>query len=327
MSQMKILRRFPVFLRLAIISAAGLVVLAGLIVLIIWQWYQLGQNPADNKATETQLFVVETGQSLDRIAEALKYRELIRSATAFRWYVRIGDHYSEFQAGNFEISPSMTVSEVVEVLKYGQATSNRVTILPGQRLDQVAEALVEQGFSRSVVATALNVDRYLDHPVAAWWPADPDNLEGYLYPETFNATGFDQADADSVVRRSLNELARILRDNPDLEAGFERQGLSVHQAVILASIIVQEAQRPEDQAQVAQVFFKRLNQGGVLGADPPVFYAHFALGEPLDLKGDHAYNTRVRPGLPPGPISNVSREALAAVANPAPGRLLFLPGW
>lgn len=314
--QAKFLRRFPLFLRLAIISAVGIILLAGLVVLIIWQWFQLGQKPADSRQTSLELFVVEQGQSLERIAEALEDRDLIRSATAFKWYVRVGDHYSEFQAGNFEVSPSMTVAEIVEILKYGQASNQRVTIFPGRRLDELAVSLQEQGFSDSIVTTALSADRWLDHPAAGWWPAGA-SLEGYLYPETFNVTGFEQSDADSLVRRSLNEFSRVLKDNPELEAGFGRQELTVHQAVVLASIVAGEASRPDDMAKVAQVFLKRYHRGASLGADSPVLYAHRAFGRSLDFKVDHDYNTRLRAGLPPGPISNVDIEALRAVAEPA----------
>ena len=315
--QAKFLRRFPLFLRLAIIAAVGLILLAGLIVLIIWQWYQLGQKPVDTRSVALELFVVEQGQSLERIAEALKDRELIRNTTVFEWYVRVGGDYSEFQAGDFEVSPSMTVAEIVEILKYGQASNRRVTIFPNRRLDQLATSLQEQGFTDAIVTTSLSADRWLDHPVARWWPAGSASLEGYLYPETFNVTGFEQSDADSLIRRSLNEFSRVLKDNPDLEAGFQQQQLSVHEAVILASIVTSEASRPEDLAKVAQVFLKRYHLGRPLGADPPVFYAHFALGRPLDFSVDHDYNTRLRPGLPAGAISNVGLEPLRAVANPA----------
>ena len=320
--QAKFLRRFPLFLRLAIISALGIILLAGLIVLIIWQWYQLGQKPADSRAVNIELFIVDQGQSLERIAEALEDRDLIRSATVFEWYVRVHGHYSEFQAGNFEVSPSMTVVEIVEILKSGQASNQRVTIFPGRRLDELAVSLQDQGFSDSIVTTALSADRWLDHPVAQWWP-DGASLEGYLYPETFNVTGFEQSDADSLIRRSLNELNRVLKDNPDFQAGFSRQNLTVHQAVILASIVANEASRPEDMAKVAQVFLKRYRQGARLESDLTVLYAHFALGRPLDFKVDHDYNTRLRPGLPPGPISNVGIEALRAVANPADSDYYF----
>lgn len=323
--QIRFLRRFPLFLRLAVMTAASLVVLFGLIVLIAWQWYQLGLKPVDPGDTQLELFIVDQGQTPKRTAEALEDRDLIKSAFAFEWYLRVGGHDGKnLQHGNFEISRSMSVPEIVEVLRHGQSSNSRVTIYPGLRLDQIFDSLVEQGFSRAVVTSALEADRYLDHPVAGWWPeGQTPSLEGYLYPETFNVTSFEQSDADSVVRRSLNEFAQVFKDNPSLEADLADRGLTVHQAVIFASIVAQEAERPDDMAKVSQVFFRRRNEGKALGADPPVFYAYHVLKRPIDFKADYPYNTRRVPGLPPTPISNFNDQALLATANPADTNYYF----
>ena len=316
-TQAKFLRRFPQVLRLAIMAAASLVVIFGLIVLIVWQWYQLRLKPIDPNNTEAVEFVVERDEKADEIAERLEDKELIKSAQAFKWYVRVGNH-DDYQAGSFEISQSMSVPEIVEVLRDAQASNTRVTIYPGLRLDEVADSLVEQGFGLSTVATALDASRYLDHPVARWWPrGQSPSLEGYLYPETFNVTDFEQSDADSIIRRSLNEFPQALKDNPDLESNFAARGLTVHQAVVLASIVEQEAKEPEDMPKIAQVFFKRLGRGAALQAGSTSDYAHSVLNQPLNFEINHPYNTHRNPGLPPGPISNVGEQALLAVANPA----------
>ena len=321
-TQIRFLRRFPRFLRLAIMTAASLVVLFGLIALIVWQRYQLGLKPVDPNNPEVELFVVDKDQKPSDTAKALEDRGLIKSSLIFEWYLRIDSNDGrDLQRGSFEISRAMSIPEIVDVLEDSQASNNRVTIFPGHRLDEIADSLEEQGFDPSVVATALDASRYADHPVARWWP-EPGNqpvslLEGYLYPETFNVTGFEQDDIDSIVRRSLDEFARVFKDNPDLEAKLAGRGLTVHQAVIFASIVAQEAERPDDMAKVAQVFFKRYNQGAVLGADPPVFYAYHVLNRPIDFHADYPYNTRRVPGLPPTPISNFGDQALLATANPA----------
>jgi UPF0755 protein len=127
-------------------------------------------------------------------------------------------------------------------------------------------------------------------------------------------------------------LVNLLTENfqmklsPDLTAGFERQGLSLHQAVTLASIVQREAVVADEMATIASVFLNRLAAGMNLDADPTVQYA---IGynprqgtwwtNPLstdDLKTDSPYNTYLYPGLPPGPISNPGLDALRAVAYP-----------
>ena len=310
-------------LRALLVFAGSLILVAAIVVFFIWRWYEQGQAPANRNQIETQLFTIDRGQTVGQIAINLKDEGLIQNPAVFKWYVRIGDHYSQFQAGNFQLSPAMTVAEVVAVLKRGQATNNEIIILPDQRLDQIEASLVSQGFPKAVIAAALKADKYLDHPVAQYWPKDNQSLEGYLYPETFYVTSFGQADAESLIRRSLNQFSRLLNDDPRLLAGFADQGLTVHEAVILASIVDQEVDNFEDQRRVAQVFLKRLRRGAGLGSDVVFFYAVAVLDTPLDFSIDHPYNGRLRPGLPPTPIGNTRLESLLAVADPAPTDYYF----
>ncbi len=112
-----------------------------------------------------------------------------------------------------------------------------------------------------------------------------------------------------------------------MQDGFQRQGLSLYQAVTLASIIQREAVIEDEMPMIASVFYNRLNSGMSLDTDPTIQYA---LGYDLidrtwwknplsldDLKVNSSYNTYLNPGLPPGPISNPGLSALKAVAFPA----------
>ena len=100
--------------------------------------------------------------------------------------------------------------------------------------------------------------------------------------------------------------------------------MTTHQAVILASIVEREVSKPEDRAQVAQVFLKRIKMGMKLQSDATASYGAVLNGEDINnmtssqiLNYNSAYNTYLNTGLPPGPISNVSEASLKAVANPA----------
>ncbi len=107
------------------------------------------------------------------------------------------------------------------------------------------------------------------------------------------------------------------RLTPELREAFSRQGLTVHQAVTLGSIIEQEVSNEPDRAQVAQVFLKRYKSDISLGSDPTAFYGAIKDGKEPSVGYDSPYNTRIYKGLPPGPIGNVSESSLNAVANPA----------
>jgi UPF0755 protein len=102
-----------------------------------------------------------------------------------------------------------------------------------------------------------------------------------------------------------------------------KRGLSMHEGIILASIVEQEVSTPEDRAKVAQVFYNRMKRGMLLQSDVTAFYGAHILGVSPSTHVDSPYNTYVHPGLPVGPISNVSATSLQAVANPANSDYLY----
>ena len=107
------------------------------------------------------------------------------------------------------------------------------------------------------------------------------------------------------------------RLTPDVRAAFTKKGFTVHQGVILASIVEQEVSNTTDRPVVAQVFLKRLQDGMQLGSDVTAFYGAIIAGKAPSVNYDSPYNTRIHDGMPPGPISNVSTSSLQAVATPA----------
>jgi UPF0755 protein len=162
------------------------------------------------------------------------------------------------------------------------------------------------------VDAALDPALYINHPALTDKPKGA-NLEGYLYPESFQKTA--DTTPKHIIKLSLNEMQ--LRLTPDIRQAISKQGLTLHQAITIASIIEQEVSNPIDRAQAAQVFLKRYRSDMPLGSDPTAFY-----GARLDKKSpsvsyDSPYNTRIHKGLPPGPIGNVTDQSLKALAFPA----------
>jgi len=149
------------------------------------------------------------------------------------------------------------------------------------------------------------------------------SAEGFLAPGPYILSR--AIPADQLVSALLEGFSARL--TPELENGFAAQGLTVYQAVTLASIIQREAVAPGEMPMIASVFYNRLAIDMPLQADPTVQYAlgyNLPQGtwwtNPLsgeDLLFDSPYNTYVYGGLPPGPISNPGIEALQAVAAPA----------
>ena len=270
---------------------------------------------------ESELFTVEKGNSAQQIGEKLEKAELIQAAWAFEWYVRSNGLRDKLQAGTYALKPSQSVQEIADIITQGKIDTGLVTILPGKRLEDIRDSLINQGFEAQAVDAALSPALYASHPALAGKPAEA-SLEGYLFPESFQRTG--QTDVRTVITQSLDELEKRL--TAEVRAGIAQQGLSLHQAIILASIVGQEVSDPDEQKTVAQVFLKRLRQGMELGADATTRYAVDKPRGALtaqDLASPSPYNTRKAKGLPPGPISNFKASALEAVAAPSATNYLF----
>jgi len=264
------------------------------------------------------LVTVPSGSTAHQISLNLKNQGLIRADWAFEWYIRNHNLRDKLQAGTYYFSPNQDVPTIANILTQGKVATDLVTILPGQRIDQVRKALINAGFDTADVDSALNPANYAGHPALVDLPAGA-SLEGYLYPDSFQRTATTRAKA--IVKASLDEMAQHL--TPELRAAIEQQGLTVHQGIILASIVEQEVSNPKDKPTVAQVFLSRLRQNMVLGSDVTVIYGAVINGQSPSLTYDSAYNTHIHAGLPAGPISNVGEASLQAVAHPATTDYLF----
>lgn len=295
---------------------AGLLAILVIVGLLAFVSFQRSLQPVSDSITQSY-FQVEQGSSTSAIALQLKQAGLIRNSQSFMWYVRLTGARS-LQAGSYVLSPSLNTQQIIDKLSRGDVAKNLVTLLPGKRLDQLKKYMVNSGFDQKELDEALNPAFYKGHPALGHLPAGS-SLEGYLYPDSYEKV-FDTK-PQVIIRLALDEMAEKL--TPQLIAKLQKQGLNVHQAVILASIIDQEVSNPADKPRVAQVFLKRFRSDIPLGSDPTSIYASVLVNQPTSYLIDSPYNTRVHKGLPPGPIGNVTLQALEAVAEPADGDYLF----
>jgi UPF0755 protein len=295
---------------LKILAALLAVIIIGMISVRLY--YNHNLRPV-SKSDETQTLVVERGATVNEIADRLKQKKLIRSSLVFQLYIRSKETNNPLIAGTYRLQPKLSTPEIVAILSRGKVATDLVTILPGQRLDQVQESLVNYGFDKDQVQSALNPDLYKNNPALVDKPVGA-SLEGYLYPESFekNASTTPQ----DIVEASLNLMNQKL--TPDIRAAYAQHGLSVYQGITLASMVEQEAFRKADRDQIAQVFLSRLSIGMALESDTTARYGAIKDGQTgASLTYDSPYNTYRNKGLPPSPISNVSETSLRAVAYPA----------
>jgi UPF0755 protein len=221
-------------------------------------------------------------------------------------------------AGSYEVNPSMSVPEIAELLTSGNVATDLITILPAQRLDQLRDYFIKAGYSENEVDFALDPKQYSGHPALAQKPPLA-SLEGYLYPESFQRS--TTTPLKVIIEASLDQMNIAISE--ELKRVFAERNLSVHDAVILASIVEREVSSSEDRVKVAQVFLKRYEMGMMLGSDPTALFGAQLLGIEPSVFADTPYNTRLYTGLPPGPINNVSEASLRAIAYPADTDFLY----
>lgn len=289
-------------------------------------WYDgLLTRPLDMNGVE-QAFTVEAGESVDSIANRLEEVGLIRDAGAFRAFLIYAGLDMTIQSGEYKLSTKMSAIEIARELQ--DATPEEVTfvILPGWRMEEIAASLPTSGL-------AITPDEFLN---AARRPypdyeflAGAATTEGFLFPDTYIVP------RSVTVALFVNGLLRNfgLHLTPDLAHEFERKGLTIYQAVTLASLVEREAVMDEEKPLIASVYLNRYNVNMKLDADPTVQYAlGYSLVQQswwtspltlIDLQVNSPYNTYINVGLPPTPIASPSIEALRAVAFPAETSYLY----
>ncbi len=274
-------------------------------------------------------FIVQSGETAEQVAVRLQREGLIRNSEAFRDYMVYSGLDTTIQAGEYEISPAWNAIEIGHRLL--DATPDQITfvILAGWRLEEIAASLPTSGLQ----ITPQEFLQLVRNPPAEWHPAGRNSaglsLEGYLFPGEYRFRR--DAGVREVVATFLERFNQQVDAN--LREAFSRQGLSLHEAITLASIVHREGVVEEERPMIASVFYNRLRSGMKLDADPTVQYA---LGynsnqqtwwtNPLsrnDLSVNSPYNTYQNTGLPPTPICNPSLSAIQAVAYPADSPYLY----
>jgi len=270
-----------------------------------------------------QPFKIALGESPIGIAARLQDQGLITDAQAFSTFLQYSGLDTTIQAGEYTLSPALSPLEIARDLQDATPKEVTLSILEGWRLEEIAGTIPTTGLefdSQDFLDAALVPPP--GYPFLEELPPG-NSLEGFLSPGAYHLPR--EAPVDQVIAVLLDGFAASL--TPELDSGFEQQGLAVSEAVTLASIVEREAIVKEEMPLIASVLLNRLSAGIRLEADSTVQYAlgfNQAQGtwwtNPLssqDLQIDSAYNTYRYPGLPPGPIANPGSSALRAVAFPA----------
>lgn len=289
-----------------------IVVVLGGILLGLFAGWQYVLSPIDPTAP-MQEFEVESGWSGNRIAAALADAGLVRSKEIVQLYFRLEELDRGLGEGLYDLSRAQSVPEIIAALQQpGRPRVVTLTFPEGWRASAVLERLRASGHWPSEALEAA-----LETPetwTPAWFDPPETGLEGYLFPDTYHIP--EKYRAEEALALFLNRFAAEM--TPDLEAAVAEAGLSMHEWVILASMVQAEAANDAEMPIIAGVFLNRLALGMPLQSDPTAVYES---GKPLnaltaaDLRVPNPWNTYTEPGLPRGPINNPGSTALNAIVH------------
>ncbi len=257
-------------------------------------------SPVSNNTNEIQVLVAK-GSSTTQIGKTLEEKGIIKSSLAFKFYVQLTNSQNKIQAGEFEISPSLSLVEVVNMLKKGPKEIF-VTIPEGTRREEVALKF----------AKALNKDQKFVQDFINL----TEEKEGYLFPDTYLFS--KTATATNIVNKMTTTFEAKVGKN-----------ITTNQ-VVMASLLERETLGDYEKPIVAGILYKRIEEGWPLQVDATLQYAkdsatcinkieNCKYWEPIyiaDKEIDSKFNTYKYLGLPPSPISNAGLNSLLASQNP-----------
>lgn len=269
---------------------------------------------------------IPLGSTSGDIARILYDHNLIKDERFFKLYVKLKNEV-DFQAGQYTLSPAMTLPETIAELKQGKLIEEplfRITIPEGKTIEQMAPIFASKlKFSEEDFLAAVQDEALIEQLMEQFPTLLTDEiknkeiyepLEGYLFAGTYDI--FDEEiSAKEIVTLMVERTNDIFEDRIEL---VEESGFTIHEILTLASIIERESKFSEDRPKVSQVYLNRLEKKMPLQSDITAFYGlqHKAVVTYDDLKVDTPYNTYVIDGLPVGPISSPSIEAIDAVLEP-----------
>lgn len=281
-----------------------------------------GISPKNLENKDNFLFSIEKGEGIVLISNNLQKEALIKSKYSFIFYNLISGARKNLQAGDYFISPSMSVKEITEKFFKGDTATKKLTIIEGWRKEEIADYLKEEGIcKRDEFFEIINKDFSNDFNFFESKPKEL-SLEGYLFPDTYEIP--ISSSCQDFVLRVLNNFSVKL--SKEIREEILKKEKTIFEIIVVASLIEKEVRTLQDKKMVSGIIWKRLEIGMPLQIDATISYitgrrtTRISLEE---LKIESPYNTYLYRGLPIGPISNPGIDSITAAIFPMENEFLF----
>ncbi|WP_157073464.1 endolytic transglycosylase MltG [Planococcus rifietoensis] len=313
-----------------------IVLIVALVLLVVvavagWQAYSYvtdALEPVDPDSQEVIDVEVPIGSNLDSIAALLEENGVIKDARIYKYYVKFKNE-SEFQAGSYGLTQSMTLDEITESLKTGKVYHEplyTINVPEGLTLEEIAERVIAENteYTAEQFMDQVQDEAYIDELMVKY----PDllteeikgedvkfALEGYLFPATYPI--YEENPSLTVLIEQMLDATKA--NIEPYQSVLQEEEKSPHWLLTFASLLEEEATAKSDRQTIASVFYNRIDQDMPLQTDPTVIYAMGEHKDRLfnsDYEFEDPYSTYTNKGLPPGPIAAAGASSIEAVLDP-----------
>ncbi|MFP5518324.1 MAG: endolytic transglycosylase MltG [Bdellovibrionia bacterium] len=308
------------FLLILIIAGSALALSLSVAGLYFYNSYK--NTPMSDVPNEV-IYEISTGKSFNAVASDLAAAGIIKNPQIFSLYARTTQQRDKLKRGEYLLRTNMTPQEVLDVITSGKSIEKSLTVSEGLNIFEIATIFAKHGLVKKPEEFMQLVrDKQFIKELLG---EEQVSLEGYLFPETYKYNKFSTARSvvASMVRRFLavyNEFEKLPRPH----------NWTRHQVVTFASIVEKETGAAFERPLISSVFHNRINKGMRLQTDPTIIYGKADITGKFEIRIDRSdilaptrYNTYVIAGLPPGPIANPGKEAIAAALKPATSNYYF----
>lgn len=291
----------------------SLLVLGCLVIVMVGMF--LLSSPYKGYTEKEKMVEITRGTRLVGIADLLEREGIIRHRHSFVVAMALERRKRVIQAGEYSFDRPLNEFQVIQKLLRGEVHYHEVTIPEGSNVFDIAGILENAGLAPrdDFLAAAAQVELIKDIAPEAI------SLEGYLFPDTYK---FEKhTPVAEITGKMVERFQKFL--TPEYLEAAQKQSLTLHQAVILASLIEKETGKENERPLVSAVFLNRLRFHQRLECDPTVIYAALVNNSyrgkiyHSDMGLDSPFNTYLHNGLPLGPIANPGRASLEATVHPA----------
>lgn len=304
--------------------SAAIAMLAAATCVLFYAHYNAWSGAPVLKENQSITLIIPHDTAWPGVLELMHEQGLITRPRYFDFWARRRELPRHVKAGNYSLTGPLSLEQLDETLRQGGATEDVLLTIPeGFNIFHIADRVEALG----LCGRAAFLDAVRDKELLREHDIPGESFEGYLFPDTYRiAKGSTPRQIVETLHAQWEKnWQEIVDAHPDaLKEMEDTHALTMHDIVILASIVERETNYEPELGLVARVFLNRLEKDMRLQTDPTCVYGeetYDKIPAPKYCKNKlNRYSTYMIDGLPPGPISNPGKAALQASLIPTKGK-------